>query len=44
VVAGAAVRVPSEHGTPFARFLSPVLPVHEASTAARPAWMLLVLS
>src|SRR3989449_203369 len=44
VVAGAAVGIPSEHGTPFARFLSPVLPVHEGEHGGAAGVMLLVLS
>src|SRR5437867_6396801 len=44
VVAGAAVGLPSEHGTPFARFLSPVLPVHEGEHGGAAGVMLLVLS
>ncbi len=36
--------IPSEHGTPFARFLSPVLPVHEGEHGGAAGVMLLVLS
>jgi NADH-quinone oxidoreductase subunit L len=42
--AGAAVGVPSEHGTPFARFLAPVLPLHEGEHGGVAGIMLLVLS
>ncbi len=34
VVAGFAVGIPTAHGTAFARFLAPVLPVHEEEQAA----------
>jgi NADH-quinone oxidoreductase subunit L len=44
LVAGAAVGIPSEHGTPFARFLSPVLPAHEGEHGGVAGIMLLVLS
>src|SRR2546425_356558 len=44
VVAGAAVGIPFEHGTPFARFLSPVLPLHEGEHSGVAGIMLLVLS
>jgi NADH-quinone oxidoreductase subunit L len=40
VVTGLALGAPSAHGTPFARFLEPVFPVHEAEHGA----VLLVLS
>jgi NADH-quinone oxidoreductase subunit L len=44
VVAGLAVGIPSSHGTPFARFLSPVLPLDEGEHSAGVAFTLLVLS
>jgi NADH-quinone oxidoreductase subunit L len=44
VVAGLAVGIPSSHGTPFARFLSPVLPLGEGEHSAGVAFTLLVLS
>jgi NADH-quinone oxidoreductase subunit L len=44
IAAGAAVGVPSEHGTPFARFLAPVLPLHESGHGGVAGIMLLVLS
>jgi NADH-quinone oxidoreductase subunit L len=44
LVAGFAVGIPSEHGTPFERFLSPVLPVHETEHGGVAGIMLLVLS
>jgi len=44
LVAGAAVGIPFEHGTPFARFLSPVLPLHEGEHSGAAGIMLLVLS
>ena len=44
VVAGLAVGIPSSHGTAFARFLSPVLPVAEAEHSAGITFALLVLS
>jgi NADH-quinone oxidoreductase subunit L len=44
LVAGFAVGIPSEHGTPFGRFLSPVLPVHETEHGGVAGIMLLVLS
>jgi NADH-quinone oxidoreductase subunit L len=44
VVAGLAVGIPSSHGTAFARFLSPVLPLGEAEHSAGVAFSLLVLS
>ncbi|HKA62279.1 MAG TPA: NADH-quinone oxidoreductase subunit L, partial [Methylomirabilota bacterium] len=44
VVAGLAVGIPSSHGTAFARFLSPVLPLDEAEHSAGVAFSLLVLS
>ena len=44
LVAGAAVGIPFEHGTPFARFLSPVLPLHEGGHSGAAGIMLLVLS
>ena len=43
VVAG-VVGIPSEHGTAFARFLAPVLPLHEAPHSTSLAFALLVLS
>ena len=44
LVAGFAIGIPSEHGTPFERFLSPVLPVHETEHGGVAGIMLLVLS
>ena len=44
VVAGLAVGIPSSHGTAFARFLSPVLPLDEAEHSAGVAFSLLILS
>jgi NADH-quinone oxidoreductase subunit L len=44
VVTGWAVGVPSEHGTPFARFLDTVFPLHEAEHGGSVGRMLLVLS
>ncbi len=44
VVAGLAVGIPSAHGTAFARFLSPVLPVHETEQPSAVAFALLLLS
>jgi NADH-quinone oxidoreductase subunit L len=45
VVAGVAVGIPSAHGTPFARFLSPVFPLAEkAGHGGLSAYALLVLS
>jgi NADH-quinone oxidoreductase subunit L len=44
VIAGAAFGIPSEHGTPFARFLAPVLPPHEGEHGGVAGIMLLVLS
>jgi NADH-quinone oxidoreductase subunit L len=44
IVAGAAFGIPSEHGTPFARFLTPVLPAHEGEHGGVAGIMLLVLS
>ncbi|HEV8441580.1 MAG TPA: NADH-quinone oxidoreductase subunit L [Methylomirabilota bacterium] len=44
VVAGLAVGIPSSHGTAFARFLQPVLPLHESEHGAGLAFALLVLS
>ncbi len=43
-VAGLAVGIPSSHGTPFARFLAPVLPLGEGEHNAGVAFTLLVLS
>src|SRR5436309_1248423 len=43
-IAGIAVGVPSEHGTPFERFLASVLPVHETEHGGAAGVMLLVLS
>src|SRR3989442_8309136 len=43
-IAGIVVGVPSEHGTPFERFLAPVLPVHETEHGGAAGVMLLVLS
>ena len=44
VVAGLAVGIPSAHGTAFARFLAPVLPVHEVEHGGAAAFALLVFS
>ena len=44
VVAGLAVGIPSSHGTPFARFLAPVLPPPAGEHSAGLAFTLLVLS
>jgi NADH-quinone oxidoreductase subunit L len=44
LVAGAALGIPSEHGTPFARFLASALPVHEGEHGGVAGIMLLVLS
>ncbi len=44
VVAGAAVGVPGVHGTPFARFLQPVLPLPAGGHGGATALALLVLS
>ncbi len=44
VVAGLAVGIPSSHGTPFARFLTPVLPLPAGEHSAGVAFTLLVLS
>jgi NADH-quinone oxidoreductase subunit L len=44
MVAGLAVGIPSSHGTAFARFLQPVLPLHEAEHGAAVAFALLLLS
>ena len=44
VVAGLAVGIPSAHGTPFARFLAPVLPLHETEHGGGVAFALLVIS
>jgi len=44
LVSGFALGIPSEHGTPFARFLAPVLPVHEGAHGGVAGIMLLVLS
>ncbi|MGH7373131.1 MAG: NADH-quinone oxidoreductase subunit L [Candidatus Rokuibacteriota bacterium] len=44
VVAGLAVGIPSSHGTPFARFLAPVLPLPAGEHSAGVAFTLLVLS
>jgi NADH-quinone oxidoreductase subunit L len=43
-VAGLAVGIPSPHGTPFARFLAPVLPLPEGEHGAGLAFTLLLLS
>jgi NADH-quinone oxidoreductase subunit L len=42
--AGLAVGIPSEEGTRFARFLTPVFPHHEAAHGGFVAYMLLILS
>ena len=44
IAAGFVLGIPSEHGTPFERFLSPVLPIHEAPHGGHAGIMLLVLS
>jgi NADH-quinone oxidoreductase subunit L len=44
VVAGLAAGIPSARGTPFARFLAPVLPTHEAEHGGGIAFALLLLS
>jgi NADH-quinone oxidoreductase subunit L len=44
LVTGAAVGIPAEHGTPFARFLTPVLPPHAGEHGGVAGIMLLVLS
>ena len=44
VVAGWAFGVPSDHGTRFARFLTPVFPAHQSPPGGVGAYMLLVLS
>jgi len=44
VVAGWAVGVPSEHGTRFERFLTPVFPLHEGAHGGLAGIMLLLLS
>ena len=44
LVAGAAFGIPSEHGTPFERFLTPVLPAHAAAHGGVAGIMLLVMS
>jgi NADH-quinone oxidoreductase subunit L len=44
VVAGLALGIPSAHGTAFARFLHPVLPLREAEHGGALAFALLVLS
>jgi NADH-quinone oxidoreductase subunit L len=44
VVAGLALGIPSTHGTAFARFLRPVLPLREAEHGGALAFALLVLS
>jgi NADH-quinone oxidoreductase subunit L len=44
VVAGLAVGIPSAHGTAFARFLAPVLPVHEVEHGGAAGFALLVFS
>jgi NADH-quinone oxidoreductase subunit L len=43
-VAGLAVGIPSSHGTAFARFLAPVLPLPEGEHGAGLAFTLLLLS
>jgi NADH-quinone oxidoreductase subunit L len=43
-VAGLAVGIPSAHGTAFARFLQPVLPLREAEHGGAGAFALLLLS
>jgi NADH-quinone oxidoreductase subunit L len=44
IVAGLAVGIPSDHGTAFERFLSPVLPRHEAAHSSGAAFAVLVVS
>jgi NADH-quinone oxidoreductase subunit L len=44
IVAGLAVGIPSSHGTAFERFLTPVLPRHEAEHSSGTAFALLVVS
>jgi NADH-quinone oxidoreductase subunit L len=44
LVTGAAVGIPSERGTPFERFLAPVLPLHVAGHGGVAGIMLLVMS
>ncbi|MGH7348450.1 MAG: NADH-quinone oxidoreductase subunit L, partial [Candidatus Rokuibacteriota bacterium] len=44
VVAGLAFGIPSSSGTPFARFLAPVLPLDEGEHSAGVAFSLLLLS
>src|SRR5262249_13229367 len=44
VIAGFPVGIPTSHGTAFARFLAPVLPMHEEETGGSVAFMLLILS
>jgi NADH-quinone oxidoreductase subunit L len=44
LVTGFVVGIPSERGTPFARFLAPVLPPHEGEHGGVAGIMLLVLS
>ena len=44
LITGAAIGIPSEHGTPFERFLAPVLPRPEAEHGGVAGIMLLVLS
>src|SRR5438128_6479100 len=43
-VAGLAVGIPSERGTPFARFLEPVFPIHGEPPSGSVAYALLILS
>src|SRR5215475_1228265 len=44
VVTGVAVGIPSEHGTRFERFLSPVFAVHESGNIGAVALLILVLA
>jgi NADH-quinone oxidoreductase subunit L len=44
VVTGFAVGIPAADGTPFARFLAPVFPLHEGHHGGLAAYVLLVLS
>jgi NADH-quinone oxidoreductase subunit L len=44
VVTGVLFGIPSEHGTRFARFLSPVFPVHEGGHSGIVALVLLVMA
>ena len=44
LIAGFAFGIPSEHGTPFARFLAPVLPPQEGEHGGAAGIMLLLLS